>query len=87
MKKTHKGKTANQLLQTATVGFSSAGMAHVWVGDYQCYADEGGNLVMMTADERIHLECGKRAGDRLEQLLADAEAMAELYDIDLIEAA
>ena len=91
MKKTHKGKTALQLLQGATVGLNGAGMAFVWIGDYQCFADEKGHLVMKTASESIHLECGKRAKARLEALIAEAEAMDALiefdpYKIDLTEA-
>lgn len=91
MKKTHKGRTALQLLQGAEVGLNGAGMALVWIGDFQCFADEHGHLVMKTADETIHLECGTRAKARLEALIAEAEAMDLLielgpYYLDLTEA-
>ena len=88
MQKTHKGKTANQYLKSAEVGLNRVGVSLVWIGDYQCFADEDGHLVMKTASESIHLECGKRAKARLEALIAEADAMMEdyIYNLDLTEA-
>ena len=92
MKKTHKGKTALQLLKGATVKPCTVGMKMFWIDDFACSADEDGNLIMWNImgneKEKITLKCGQRARARIDAILAESEAMMDddIYNLDLTEA-